>query len=214
MFVGGSGTAYREGGEGGKVSKKKERGNGEGDVYPRKNREGKVIGYRGAYWVRTAGGPKRRYVSGKTKSEARAALRKVKADTDGGLVFDVPTLTVGEYVGRWLRDSVRDTVRQRTWERYEQIVRIHLKPSLGSLKLKDLSPAHVRGLYREQLDAGLSTRTVQYVLVTLHKALKDAVSDGLVPRNVVDGIKAPRPGKKEISPFSNRKVHTFIKQFA
>ena len=80
------------------MGKKKERGDGEGDVYPRKNREGKVIGYRGAYWVQTAQGPKRRYVSGKNKSEARAALRKAKADTDGGLVFDTPTLTLGEYL--------------------------------------------------------------------------------------------------------------------
>ncbi len=192
------------------MGKKKERGNGEGDVYPRKNREGKVIGYRGAYWVRTEEGPKRRYVSGKNKTEARAALRKVKADKDGGLVFDTPALTLGEYLERWLHNSVRDTVRQRTWERYEQIVRLHLKPSLGHARLKDLSPAHVRGLYREKLDAGLSPRTVQYVHVTLHKALKDAESDGLVQRNVVDGIKAPRPGKKEISPLSTSQAHTFL----
>jgi len=34
----------------------------------------------------------------------------------------------------------------------------------------------VRGLYREKLEAGLSPRTVQYVHVTLHKALKQAVA--------------------------------------
>jgi integrase len=47
------------------------RANGEGTVYIRKNRQGKkTIGYRGSYWVQTADGPKRRYVSGKTKTEA------------------------------------------------------------------------------------------------------------------------------------------------
>ncbi len=40
-----------------KVGKKKARGNGEGDVYPRKDKDGKVVGYRGAYWVHTAEGP-------------------------------------------------------------------------------------------------------------------------------------------------------------
>ena len=119
--------------------RKRERGDGEGDVYPRKNADGKVIGYRGAYWVQTAQGTKRRFVSGKNKTEARAALRNAKSDTKGGLVFDVPTLTLGEYLGRWLQNSVRDTVRQRTWERYEQIVRLHLKPELGHVRLKDLS---------------------------------------------------------------------------
>lgn len=53
------------------MAKKKERGNGDGDVWPRKNREGKIIGYRASYWVETAKGPRRRYVSGKNKGETR-----------------------------------------------------------------------------------------------------------------------------------------------
>ena len=67
-----------------KVGKKKARGNGEGDVYPRKDKDGKVVGYRGAYWVHTAEGPKRRFVSGKTKTEARAALRQVRGTPPTG----------------------------------------------------------------------------------------------------------------------------------
>jgi len=90
------------------------RANGEGTVYVRKNRQGKTIGYRGSYWVQTADGPKRRYVSGKTKTEALVALRKATADRDGGLAFDAKNLSLGAYLDRWLNDSVRDTVRQRT----------------------------------------------------------------------------------------------------
>jgi hypothetical protein len=91
-------------------------------------------------------------------------------------------LKLGDYLDRWLVDSVKSTVRQRTWERYEQIARVHIKPVIGRLKLKSLTPAHVRSLYRDKLSTGLAPRTVQYVHTTLHKALKDAVSDGLVPR--------------------------------
>ena len=122
------------------MGKKKARGNGEGDVYPRKDKDGKVVGYRGAYWVHTADGPRRRFVSGKTKTAARAALREAKAARDGGLVFDADALTLEEYLNRWLRDSVRGTVRQRTWERYEQIVRVHIGPTLGKVRLKSLTP--------------------------------------------------------------------------
>ena len=60
------------------------------------------------------------------------------------------------------------------------------------MKLKALTPAHVRGLYREKLEAGLSPRTVQYVHVTLHKALKQAVQDGLIPRNATEAVKPPQ----------------------
>lgn len=69
------------------MAKKKQRGSGTGTVYPRKNKAGKITGYRGSYFVDTADGPKRLYVSGRTKTEAERALRKATVDRDGGLVF-------------------------------------------------------------------------------------------------------------------------------
>ena len=188
------------------MAKVKSRANGDGDVYPRKNKVGKITSYRGAYV-----GPdgKRRYVSGKNKEEARKALREARSGADQGIVFDAESLRVGEYLDRWLSDSVRDTVRQRTYERYESIVRVHIKPAFGRNKLKSLTPNHVRTLYRKKLDSGLASRTVNYIHTTLHKALKDAVSDGLVPRNAAS-VKAPRPGKPEIRPLSPDQARKLI----
>ncbi len=183
----------------------KKRGNTEGSVY--KTKSGL---WRGAYTVHTAEGIKRRYLSGRTREEAAAKLTRAMADRDGGLVFDAGKTSLGEYLDRWLDDSVRDSVRQRTFERYEQIVRVHIKPTLGRIKLKALTPAHVRRLYREKLDAGLSPRTVQYVHVTLQKALKQAVADGLIPRNAAAAVRAPRPKKKEIRPLSPEQARAFL----
>jgi hypothetical protein len=137
-------------------------------------------------------------------------LAEVRGDAARGFVFDAGNLTVGEWADRWLRDAVADTVRPVTYAKYEQIVRNHIKPSLGRLKLTALNPAHVRGLYREKLDGGLSPRTVQYVHVTLNKALKQAVADGLVPRNVCEAVKPPRPQKREISPLSPEQARRFL----
>ncbi len=180
------------------MAKAKSRANGDGDVFPRKNKDGQITSYRGAYF-----GPdgKRRYVSGKTKEQARKALREARSSADAGLVFDAGKLTLASYLDRWLADSVKDTVRQRTYERYESIVRVHIKPAIGRVKLKALTPGHARALYRSKLDVGLSPRTVNYIHVTLHKALSQAVSDDLVQRNAAQ-VKAPRPEKPEIRPLS------------
>ena len=191
------------------MAKKKSRGNGDGDVYARKNKDGKIIGYRGTYWVQTADGPKRRYVSGKTKAETRAALNKARADRDGGFVYDAGKLTLGEYLSRWLTDSVKSTVRRSTFVRYESIVRRHISPTLGRLKLNNLTPAHVRGLYRDKSES-LSPRSVNYIHVTLHKALKQAVMDGLIPRNVADAVKAPQALKKEVKPLTPTQVRSLL----
>src|SRR5919107_1409305 len=177
------------------------RGNGEGGITRRKDGL-----YMARYTVQTATGSKRKTLYGKTRREVDEKLTKAKADRDGGLVFDAENLQLGEYLERWLVDSVRDTVRPTTFERYEQMVRLHIRPVLGKVKLKNLTPAHVRGLYREKLDAGLSPRSVQYVHVTLHKALKQAIADGLIPRNATEAVKPPQVRREEMQLLTAEQV--------
>jgi integrase len=164
------------------------RGNGEGSIYRRT--DGRWVGQ---YLAHTAKWPKYRYLYGKTRQAVAEKLTKAVADRDGGLIFDTGKVTLGGYLDRWLADSVKGTVRTSTYERHEEIVRLHIKPSLGRVGLKKLTPAHVRGLYSEKLDSGrLAPATVRKIHSTLRKALSQAVSDGLVHRNAAD-VKAPRP---------------------
>ncbi|CAA9407354.1 MAG: Integrase [uncultured Rubrobacteraceae bacterium] len=114
-----------------------------------------------------------------------------------------------EYLSRWLEDSVKDTVRNTTYERYEQIARTHIIPMLGDVKLKGLSPTHVRGLYKEKLQT-LSLRTVQYIHVTLHKALEQAVNDSLIPRNATEAVKPPQVRREEIRPLTPEQVKQLL----
>ena len=187
----------------------RKRGNNEGSIYEHM-RNGKKVGYRGAYTVHTADGPKRRYVSGKTREEVRRKLAKAMADRDGGFVFDAGSLAVGEYLDRWLSDCVKGTVRESTFERYEYTISPHIKPVLGRIKLKNLTPAHVRAFYREKLDARLAPATVHKMHVVLHKALDQAVADGLIPRNATDTVKVPRINREEINPLTAEEANRLI----
>jgi integrase len=182
----------------------RKRGNGEGSVYRTKNGL-----WRGSYWVTTAKGLKRRYVSAKTRQECSKKLTKAMADRDGGLIFDAGNLTVGEYLERWLGD-VKDTVRQSTHERYEYAIHPHIVPALGRIKLKSLTPAQVRWFYRDRLDSGLAPATVHKLHVVLHKALKAAVADGLIPRNAAAGLKLPRITREEIDPLNAEESRTLL----
>jgi integrase len=177
-------------------------GNGEGGI----TRHKKSGLYMARYTVETPTGKKRKTFYGETREEAHEKLVEALSNRNKGLVFDADNIKLSEYLGRWLADSARDTVRTTTFERYEQMVRLHICPVLGKLKLKDLTPVHVRGLYREKLDAGLSPRTVQYVHVTLHKSLKQAVMDGLIPRNATEAVKPPQVRPKEMRPLAPEQV--------
>ena len=173
------------------------RGNGEGTITRRKDGR-----WEAKYTAHTAEGPKRRALYGKTRKEVADKLARALTDRVSGFTFDTENMTVGEYLDRWLNDSDRGSVRTSTYERHEQIVRLHLKPAFGRVKLSKLTPAHVQGLYRHKLDSGLSPATVQKIHVVLHKALAQALKWNLIPRNAADAVKAPRPAAEEMRPLS------------
>ena len=163
----------------------KRRGKGEGSIY--RGSDGRWVGQ---YEVNR----KRRYVSGKTRTEVAKKLTKAIAERDAGIVFDAEGLTVAEYLVRWL-DTVRDTVKLNTWKHHEINVMVHLRPSLGSTTLDKLNPFQVQSFYRRKLDDGQSAASVLKIHGTLSKALKTAVRGRLLPLNPCADVTPPRPSK-------------------
>lgn len=180
---------------------KKKRGNNEGTITRRKDGR-----WEARYMVQTPTGPKRKTLYGKTRIEVSAKLTKAMADRDGGLVFDDGKITVGEFLDRWLSDAVSGTVRESTFDRDSYLVRVHVKPALGRIKLSKLSPIHVQGFYRDRLDTGLSNSTVNKIHTVLHKALGQAVRWSLIPRNVTKAVRVPRPTPREMRPLCSEEA--------
>ena len=124
----------------------KRRVKGEGSVYQRGN--GRYVGE-----YEDANG-KRRYVSGKSKGDVSAKLRKAIADREAGIAL-VESLTVGAFMDQWL-GIAKDTVRPNSFKPYEVITRLHIKPTLGKTKLEKLTALQLQTLYHVKLKEGLS----------------------------------------------------------
>ena len=147
--------------------------------------------FQGMYTVHTPVGPKRKYIYGRKKKDVERKLAEAMGDAARGIVFDAGTLTVGQWLDSWLSDGLKPLmdagkITYSTYKRYAGIVRKHLKPALGHRKLKDVTRGEVRKLYAAK-GATLSPRSVDYIHITLQKALSQAVRDDLIPRNVATG---------------------------
>src|SRR5215213_7844370 len=105
---------------------KQRRANGEGGVTRRKDGC-----WMARYTVQTASGRKRKVIYAKSYAEARKKLAEALADRDRGLTYDAGSLTLGEYLGRWLEDSVRGSVKVTTYASYASLMRLHVCPTLG-----------------------------------------------------------------------------------
>src|SRR5829696_9067127 len=173
------------------------RGNGEGTITRRKDGR-----WEARYYIHTVDGAKRKVLYGKTRAEARDKLAKALSDRIDGIVYDDENMTVGEYLEVWLKGSVYGSVRTSTYDRDAYLVNNHIKPVLGRLKLKTLNSTHVQTFYRNRLDEGLSASTVHKMHDILRRGLAQATQWHLVPRNVVEAAKPPRPAPKEIKALS------------
>jgi integrase len=184
----------------------KRRGNNEGTISWRP-KDGR---YEGRYTVQTSRGPKRKVVYGKEFEETRAKLAQAIADRDRDLIFDAENLTVAEYFVRWLKGPAKKNVRASTYARSEQLATRHLIPALGKLKLKKLTALHLETLYDAKLEEGLAPRTVNYIHVTVSKALNYAVGKDLLRRNVAAFAEAPQPDVPEIRPLNAGQAADFL----
>ena len=173
------------------------RSNGEGTITRRKDGR-----WEGRYYVPTENGTKRKMLYGKTQAEVRDKLTKALANRIDGIVYDDENMAVGEYLDTWLKGSVYGTVRRSTYDRDSYLVNNHIKPVLGGMKLKKLNSAHVQSFYRDRLDAGLSASTVHKIHDFLRRGLAQAVKWHLLPRNVADVVKPPRPVPTEMVALS------------
>jgi len=180
------------------------RSRGEGAIYQRKT------GPKKGLWVAEYKvGTKRKYLYGKTKKAVTDKLKERLSSGGMNLAPEADTMLVGAYLGRWL-PTVRGTVKERTWRRHEEVVRLHLTPSLGKIRLKRLDALQIQSLYQAKLDSGLSPRTVQIIHTTLHKSLKQAVKWQLISLNIAEAVDPPRSTKREIRPLNPEQVKLLL----
>jgi len=185
----------------------KKRGNGDGCIRQRKDGRWLAIitvGY-------SAGGKRlRKYVYGETKREVTEKLTRLQNQKLDGALQPTSKLKVDEYLQRWLEDAVKLSVRNTTYQSYSQLVRLHISPLIGGMKLASLTPANVQWLYAE-LDRRGKSRRIQYQChAVLHRALEVAMKWGLVARNVADAVERPKLKTHEVKPLDDSQVRTFL----
>jgi integrase len=157
---------------------------------------------------------KRRQVSRqgfRTKREAQAVLNDLMLERELVRQPDVSVFgpTVGDYLEEWLARA-RVSVRESTWAAYRNAVG-HLVDGLAGGSLRLLSPLEVERFEQQLLASGRSAKTVANVHSVLHRALADAVRDGLVDRNVASLVSPPRAERPEMSTWTVAELKQFLR---
>jgi integrase len=140
-----------------------------------------------------------------------AKLRAAQAELGKGFLATERPPRLDDFLRSWLETSVKPRVRPLTYAGYKVNVEKHLIPTIGTIRLDQLSPSDVQALINDRLAGGLSSKTVAYVHTVLRTALNLAVRWELVSRNVARLVDGPRIERKPISPLTPDEARHFLR---
>lgn len=144
-----------------------------------------------------------------TRAEALKELRRLIKTGDDGEHIAPDKITVSAWANKWVSllerrqegdanpRRKRGLVNARTLERYEELLRLHVLPRLGSRPIQQLKPSEIDDLY-VHLERHLSPRTVHHVHVVLGACLNAAVRKGVIAGSPAAKAEAPSPGESDV----------------
>jgi integrase len=134
----------------------------------------------------------------RTRKAADTELVRILGQIDRGAYVEPSKLTVQAFLEGWLV-AMRGKIEDNSLENYEDYARAQVYPRIGHLLLQPLTAGQLRSFYvaladhgRRDGKGGLKPKTVKNIHAFIHRALEDAVDQGLVTRNVAS-LKSARP---------------------
>src|SRR3954463_4642183 len=107
-----------------------------------------------------------------TKKQAQEELAKLIASTATGQYVDASKATVAQFAERWLRDWAARNTSNKTYTRYEQLLRKHVCAKIGTIRIQKLRAADLQAVYGSM--QSLSDRTRLHAHRVTHRMLRHA----------------------------------------
>ncbi|MDR2930890.1 MAG: site-specific integrase [Propionibacteriaceae bacterium] len=132
---------------------------------------------------------KRKKVSAATRAECRRKLKELIRSMEEGVIDADSKLS--DWIEYWLTEICPQRVGAKTLYNYRRLLYLHVVPTIGSLKMKSLTPESIRSVHKRMRDQGLSESTIRTTHVILSRCLKVAEREDRIRRNVAEQTDAP-----------------------
>lgn len=164
---------------------------------------------------------RRWHPAGTTREEAEQLATRLAAELNGRN-DKVRSLTFGAYLTSTWLPGKKVNLAESTWDGYRRKIDRHIIPAIGHLRIRRLRAHHLEKLYDRMLHPTdgrrpLAPKTALEVHLIIRGALKDAVTRGLVNRNVALVAHAPKLRsipKVEPQAWNARQLQAFLQAAA
>jgi integrase len=116
-----------------------------------------------------------------THKDAEKRLNDLVGNVNHGQFVEPSKITLGKWLADWLEASLKPRARASTYVRYKGIIENNIaKATIASIPLQKLQPTHIEAYYAAA-KVSASTLTLHHAI--LHRALRKAAKDRLIPTN-------------------------------
>jgi integrase len=154
--------------------------------------------------------PKEDSKSFATRRETLAWANARVAEVEQGIVVPKTKQTVGDLLAYWMEHGVADRVTPVTRENYTYTLKHINESPLAGVPAQELKPDQIQRWYTQKRQAGCGARTLQQCHMRLSQAFKFGVRQGLVGRNPLDAVTAPRSDRKSMETWTVGQVGRFL----
>lgn len=181
------------------------RANGEGSIRKRTDGRWLVTFPTGMY---KADG-KREYIYryAATQAAALEILRQLQAEKGIGVNQSKAAVKTGDWMETWIEKHKAPKLAPATLTSYRNNFRIHIKPYIGDIVLRELSTYHIQRCL-DAIGGSCSTFVKNYNII--HGSLEKAVELGMIIRNPCKGVTFPEDDKQDMRVLSKEEQQRFI----
>lgn len=127
-----------------------------------------------------------------TLAEIQDAMNAKRQALMGGAPVTAQTMTMADLLDKWLKVKSGQVESKRTYQINADLVRLHIKPRIGGLKVKALDAARILDFYTDLATETSLERTRQQIHNALCQALDYAILLGVLQYNPAKAVKVPR----------------------
>lgn len=151
----------------------------------------------------------RKFLYGATKADAQAKLLRHLVEHGGPKARRSSAMPLSDFLTGWL-ESVRASKSANTARSYEQLVRLHVLPHVGSVRLDAFSPTDADRLFADLASAGASKSMQAKVYTVLRAALNQAKKQDLIATSPLEKVTPPRHKRPAITALSLKQVDALL----
>lgn len=182
------------------------RANGEGSI--RKRQDGKFLVTFPTGRYLASGKKEYLYFYFNSQAEAVEAMRKLQSEKAMGVCHSKSAVKTGDWLETWIEKHKAPKLAPSTLTSYRNNFRVHIRPYVGEIALKDLTTYHIQKTL-DSMDGSYSLFIKVYNVI--HGALEKAVELGMIPRNPCKGVAFPKDDRKDVWALTKEEQQRFIK---